>query len=594
MTTVSSGWDLGPQVTMNVALHAIRACLSLAVPIGAALLGAVALDQGCLKVSSRSRPRVKEVFAAEMKCDGIADDTDALASGLRRASESGAQMLIIAAGTCLLHGGTNIPKNIWVKGAGASETTLKRLSKSNTYLLGLNSNDTITDLTLDGNKLGPNAGSNILGAAGTSLAHVVLTRNTLMNASGCAVGLFLPGSPRPLSSDILIDQNRFSRNGSAVDNGGTQSGFNGDICAPATVRLRVTNNHSDSGTGDFVILGTGENATGVGDVTIDHNEVTSGLGFAVALGGGGPGEAGGTGATISNNTFSMADSIENIIDVAYWHDVTVTRNDITTGYSGAGIGDGPPAFGVTATDNQVQGLGSYVSSVSAASTASEGKTVYTGIFSPPLRAGYTVTISGFRNRGNNCTPSALTPCTIVSGTATTVVVNNARGAAETQPAHLKLNNFNNWGIALGSSKVTIARNIIANTGSAGILIDVGDGPNAADSVHDNLVSGNSVKNCGQADNVPGTTAGIALYVSPSGSNTMSGIVIRGNRVFDEGISTQGYGLAIGSSGSRKTGFSHITVKDNDFRGNIKGAIQDGVPDAPDVSILNNLGGKKRR
>jgi hypothetical protein len=558
------------------------------------MLGAVALDQSCLNGSPRSRPSAnEEFFPAEMKCDGITDDTDALEFALRRASESSAKGLIIAAGTCLLRGGTNIPQNIWVKGAGALKTTLKLVSKSNTYLLGLNSKDTITDLTLDGNKLGPNTGSNILGAAGTSLAHVVLTRNAFLNASGCAVGLFLPGSPRPLSSDILVDQNRFSHNGSAVDNGGTQSGFNGDICAPATVRLRVADNHSDSSTGDFVILGTGENATGVGNITIDHNEVTSGLGFAVALGGGGPGEAGGRGATISNNTFSMADSIENIIDVAYWHDVTVTRNNIKTGYTGAGIGDGPPAFGVTATDNHVQGLGSYVSALSAASIASEGQTVYTGVFSPPLRAGYTVTISGFHNRRNNCNPSEFTPCTVVSGTETTVVVNNAGGVAETQGAHLKLNNSNNWGIALGSSNVTIARNTIADMGSAGILIDVGDGPNATDSIHDNLIAGNSVKNCGQADNVP-RTGGIALYVSPSGSNAMSGIVIRGNRVVNEGIPTQAYGLAIGSSGSRKTGFSHITVEGNDFRGNIKGGIQDGAPDASNVSILNNLGWKDRR
>jgi hypothetical protein len=580
---------------MNMALHAIRTRLSLVVLLDAVMLGALTLGQACLHGNPPRWPGVnEEVFAAGLKCDGTTDDTDVLASTLKRASESGAQVLNIAAGTCLLHGGTNIPRNIWIKGAGAAKTTLKLISGSNTYLLGLNSNDTITDLTLDGNKLGPNAGGNILGAGGTALAHVVLTRNIFLNASGCAVGFFLPGSPRPLTSDILIDQNRFFHNGSAVDNGGTQSGFNGDICAPATVRLRVTNNHADGGAGDFVVLGTGGNATGVGDITIDHNEVSSGLGFAVALGGGGPGEAGGRGATIQNNTFSMADSIENIIDVAYWHDVTLTRNHITTGYTGAGIGDGPPAFGVTATDNLVQGLGSYVSSLSAASIASAGQTVYTGVFSPPLRAGYTVTISGFRKEGNNCTPSALTPCTVVSGTTTSVVVNNAKGEAEIQAAHLKLNNSNNWGIALGSSRVIIARNTIANMGSAGILIDVGDGRNATDSIHDNLIRDNSVKNCGQADNVPGTTAGIALYVSPSGSNTMSGIVIRGNRVFNEGIPTQGYGLAIGSPGSRKTGFSDIRVEGNDFRGNMRGGIQDGAPGAPGVSILKNLGGNDPR
>jgi hypothetical protein len=531
----------------------------------------------------------KVVYAFGMKCDGSTNDAPALAA--LTGPSLPPTTVVIPPGICILNTGVDVKSPIWLKGGGASQTTLRLPSGTNSYLLGISSNVTISDLTLDGNKVPLQTMGNhvIVPVPGsTGLTGIKIRRNRFVNAFGCAIGIFMSGTPRILTSDYLIDSNDFSNNGSAVDHPGTQSGGNGDICIPAASLIRVTNNHSDSAAGDFVILGTGMNTTGVGDVTIDHNQVTSGLGFAVALGGGGPGEAGGNSATISNNTFSMPGSIENIVDLAFWHNVIVSGNNITTGYNGAGIGDNPPAFGVTATGNQIQGLGPYTASLSAASNASGGHTTYTGVFSPPLRAGYVVTISGFQNGGNNCTPSKTTPCTVVSGTGTTLVLNSSTGTAETHAATLKLNNSFNAGIGLGGPFATITGNIVSNLGSVGILIDA----NPVDSVQGSIVNGNTIINCGQGDNTPGTSAGIALFINPMppATSTMSGVLIAGNTAFNNVTSTQGYGLSIGSPGSKPSGFSNITVTGNDFRGNTHPAgIQIGTDITSGVSITNNAG-----
>jgi hypothetical protein len=323
-----------------------RALLAIAMGVAPTAFAQTCVDGSPCNPSSLN----KVVYAVGMKCDGSTNDAPALAA------LTGASLppttVVIPPGICILNTGVDVKSPIWLKGAGASQTTLRLPSGANSYLLSISSGVTISDLTLDGNKVtGQTLGNHVIVPvpASTSLTGIKIQRSRFINAFGCAIGIFMPmpggpGTPRILTSDYFIDSNDFSNNGLAVDHSGTQSGANGDICIPAASLIRITNNHSDSAAGDFVALGTGLNSTGVGEVTIDHNQVTSGLGFAVALGGGGPGEAGGNSATISDNTFSMPGSIENIIDLAFWHNVIVSGNNITAGYIGAGIGDAPPAL----------------------------------------------------------------------------------------------------------------------------------------------------------------------------------------------------------------------------------------------------------
>ncbi|HEY1424211.1 MAG TPA: hypothetical protein VGF20_12200, partial [Candidatus Acidoferrum sp.] len=66
--------------------------------------------------------------------------------------------------------------------------------------------------------------------------------------------------------------------------------------------------------------------------------------------------------------------------------------------------------------------------LSAASTASGGTTTYTGTSLAVVPAGSLITISGFTNAGNNGTFA------VASSTSTTLVVANANGTSETNPA----------------------------------------------------------------------------------------------------------------------------------------------------------------
>lgn len=80
--------------------------------------------------------------------------------------------------------------------------------------------------------------------------------------------------------------------------------------------------------------------------------------------------------------------------------------------------------------------------LSAAANASAGDTTYTGTFSPTLPANSTVAISGFTTPANNGT------FTVVSCNATTLVVNNPAGVAE---SHAGVATFNPWGTLYGQN-----------------------------------------------------------------------------------------------------------------------------------------------
>lgn len=80
--------------------------------------------------------------------------------------------------------------------------------------------------------------------------------------------------------------------------------------------------------------------------------------------------------------------------------------------------------------------------LTAASNASGGNTTYTGTFPTPFLAGSPAYISGFTTSANNGT------FTVVSCNATTLVLNNANGVAET---HAGTAIFNQWGTTYGST-----------------------------------------------------------------------------------------------------------------------------------------------
>ena len=94
----------------------------------------------------------------------------------------------------------------------------------------------------------------------------------------------------------------------------------------------------------------------MGKVIILGNVVTNVQGFGIALGGGGPGAAGGTDVTIRDNTFKMSMTRENVIDVAYWSDVVIDHNYMESGTCNAScgaVGDVPPANKITVTNNTI-------------------------------------------------------------------------------------------------------------------------------------------------------------------------------------------------------------------------------------------------
>ena len=79
--------------------------------------------------------------------------------------------------------------------------------------------------------------------------------------------------------------------------------------------------------------------------------------------------------------------------------------------------------------------------LTAASNASAGNTTYTGTFPSPFSTGFPATITGFTNAGNNATG------TVISCNATTLVISNPNGVAET---HAGVATFNAWGTTYGS------------------------------------------------------------------------------------------------------------------------------------------------
>jgi Right handed beta helix region len=291
------------------------------------------------------------------KCDGTSDDTAAIQSAINTATARH-EKFQLPAGTCLTNAtAITLPDDTVLQGAGKTATVIRRKdnvdAKTNMFtLVGKTGTVTITDLTIDYNRSHQTTGYHTIGTSATTITNFVLQRTRLINSWNIALSLRYP--PGHFLSNMLITDNDFENNGHGTE---LQSDIqNGDIAVEPVIGLQLLNNHANNTQGSFFMSGTGGNRSGMGKITITGNVVTNVQGFGIALGGGGPGDAGGSDVTIRDNTFKMSTTRQSVVDVAYWHDVVIDHNYMESGTCHAscgGVGDVPPANKITVTNNVI-------------------------------------------------------------------------------------------------------------------------------------------------------------------------------------------------------------------------------------------------
>jgi hypothetical protein len=259
-----------------------------------------------------------------MQCDGITDDSAALQASLNSAlANLGNVAVIMPPGTCMIDPAAKvtITAGLWLKGSGRNGTTLKRKNSSaGGSILTLAANGiTLTDFQIDGNRGGPGiAASADSIAAGVPLNFVTIQRMNFANATGSDIVSSANGAG-VYANNWLITENEFQ-------NQGLPPCSKANTCANVLIQqplgLHVTRNHSDSSQ-HFAIFSS---VVGGGLVEVAYNTITKLNGFAVALGQGVPGSAG---ANIHNNFITnITTDPDNLIDLSYWSDFTVTHNVI--------------------------------------------------------------------------------------------------------------------------------------------------------------------------------------------------------------------------------------------------------------------------
>jgi Right handed beta helix region len=294
----------------------------------------------------------------ELKCDGSTDDTAALQAEVTSAGVSHVKV-VIPGGTCLTNGNTiTIPDGVSIQGAGKMSTTIKRKDSADAAtnmftLSGATGSVTISDLTIDYNKANQTLGSSTVGTRAVTVDHFTLQRTRIINSWNWALVFRYPAGTFP--SNILIAENDFENNGTS-DGTVVSDISNGDVSIAAPNGLRIRDNHAENTNGSFFVSGTGGNSEGFGNVVIQKNTLNGVLGFGVALGGGGPLEAGGRGSVIEENVFNMVTARAGLIDLAFWTETIVSKNVLFNGRT-AGIADAPPANKVSVTNNTITGNG---------------------------------------------------------------------------------------------------------------------------------------------------------------------------------------------------------------------------------------------
>jgi hypothetical protein len=319
---------------------------------------ALALAFCAIPLAAPNRARAQS--APPPKCDGTTDDTAALQSAINAAAAHSTK-LVLPKGTCMLSAQTiTLPDGLNLQGAGRDATILRRISNPNNLpdmfrLTGKTGTVTITDVTLDYNRAQQTGGADILGSSAATITNFTLQRSRLINAPQRAIFFHVP-TGAPFLSNILIADNDFQRNGSAYSQRSDEN--NGDIFIYPVDGMRLLNNTAENTHGSFFLTSTGGNVSGMGNIVITGNVLKGTEGFGIALGGGGPGAAHGANVTMRDNDFSMANSRQNDIDVAYWDTVVIDHNSLIGGSCATGcaaIGDAPPSSHVTVTNNTVVG-----------------------------------------------------------------------------------------------------------------------------------------------------------------------------------------------------------------------------------------------
>jgi hypothetical protein len=137
-------------------------------------------------------------------------------------------------------------------------------------------------------------------------------------------------------------------------------------------------------------------------------------------------------------------------------------------------------------------------------------------------------------------------------------------------------------IALGGSREVITGNTCFDSGGSGIVL-IG----APGGVSGSLIAHNTVKNCNKA--AKGNHAGIDLYL-PDGTS-MSAVTIRDNKAFDDRghNATQTWGIGLEVNGHNTSGFSNITIENNDVRNNKIAPILTNARGSENVVVRHNNG-----
>jgi Right handed beta helix region len=257
-----------------------------------------------------------------MQCDGITDDSSALQSSLNSAEASvGNVAVIMPPGTCIIDPAAKvtISSGLWVRGAGRNGTTLKRKdSSAGGSILTLAADGiTLSDFGIDGNKGGPGITASADSIAASAPSNLVTIQHlNFANATGSDIVSPTTGAGLYVTN-WRITENEFR-------NQGLPACSKTNTCANVLIRqplgLRVTRNRSDSSQ-HFAIF---TSVPGGGLVEVGNNTITNLNGFAIALG---QGVSGSTGADIHHNFISnITTDPDNLIDLSYWKDFTVTHN----------------------------------------------------------------------------------------------------------------------------------------------------------------------------------------------------------------------------------------------------------------------------
>jgi hypothetical protein len=520
------------------------------------------------------------IYGGSLIMNGTTDQTAALQSLISAASQTYGQFkVVLPPGILLVSNFIRLPSNIWIQGSGRNVTTIKLANSSNTsiFKLGLSNatsyaNGIISDLTLDGNFAHQSSGADDLVNLTSTVAafsgfwiHDCNIQNAYARGLAFYQANFVNGGP----SYVTVANCLFANNGTNAGSSPTPN-F-GDFVCPGLQNFVATGNTFQNTNGMALGFGVRSGAYS-GNFTIEGNIFLFVVGFSIALGGGiANAAAGGQQVSITGNVFNCPTAIQNICDLAFWEQITISNNTFVNGKY-ACVGDNPPANRVTISNNAVYGGTTVAHSVSTAYTFFKRVNVSGNQFicigkgtSAATAPSFNTTYIGQTTTDGTVTWEYLGPTPL----------NASQSGGSTGAA-----------FSLGGSDIIIENNYIDGAGLDGILCAVG-GDGSGDgktgyAAKNWIIKGNIVKNCGQG--LAGNAA-IGFYVGPGFTTppaSISNVLISCNICTDsQATPTQSYAVMLGTSGSAFTGFSSVTISENNFTGNINGST------SVDGAIKNN-------